>query len=369
MQFDHVHFYVDNAQFSQDLFIRKLGFQRLGCIKNSHTQTEVVNQGSIYFLISSPLSGSSPVADYLHHHPPGVVDVAFQVDDLELQVEKIVSKGGKILQPIQDYCCDQGLLKWATIAGWGGLRHTLVQEKRNSNLKLLPDFFFPIPQVYLPTKITEIDHVVFNVEVGDLIPAVNWYKNLFELKPQQTFNIRTKRSGLHSQVLVSDRGNVKFPINEPTSETSQIQEFLEANQGSGIQHIALRTQNIIQTVAQLRQQGLPFLSVPDLYYKQLKQKWSQNNREIDWESLQKYQVLADYSDATPEAMLLQIFTQPIFEQPTIFFELIERKICWIQDKKVQAQGFGEGNFQALFEAIEREQVQRSRETETKVQPN
>lgn len=361
MHFNHVQFYVDNAQFSQEIFLKKLGFQRLGCVKNYHTQTEVVNQGSVYFLLSSPLSSASPVADYLHHHPPGVVDVGFRVDDLEFRVEQIVSKGGKILQPIQDYCYENSSIKWVTIAGWGGLNHTLVQEERNPNWKLLPDFLFPIPLVSLPTQITEIDHVVFNVEVGDLKPAVDWYKKIFELQPLQTFNIQTKRSGLHSQVLVSDQGSVQFPINEPTSETSQVQEFLEANRGSGIQHIALKTNNIIQTVAQLRQQSLSFLSVPDNYYTQLKQKWSQNNRDIDWESLQKYQVLADSSDATPEAILLQIFTQPIFEQPTIFFELIERKTFWIKNQKVQAQGFGEGNFQALFEAIEREQVQRNRE--------
>ncbi len=159
--------------------------------------------------------------------------------------------------------------------------------------------------------------------------------------------------------MVHSQGKVQFPINEPASTNSQIQEFLDINQGSGIQHIALKTSDLVQKVNFLKQRGLSFLTVPDEYYLQLQKRWIDQPLLFNWEALKSNQILADWEAVNPEAMLLQIFSQPIFEKPTFFLEFIERKFCTIGGEIRQAQGFGEGNFRALFEAIEQEQIKRT----------
>ncbi|HEY9836158.1 MAG TPA: VOC family protein, partial [Vampirovibrionales bacterium] len=170
---------------------------------------------------------------------------------------------------------------------------------------------------------------------------------------QQTFEIQTERSGLHSQVMIYPDSLIQFPINEPTSNTSQVQEFLELNRGPGIQHIALKTTNILGTVAQLRQKGVSFIDVPSTYYATLRQRLGFDEESAEWQEIQRKKILVDWHLDTPHSLLLQTFTQPIFEQPTFFFEVIERR--------EEAAGFGEGNFQALFEAIEREQLKRAKQ--------
>ncbi|ERT08224.1 4-hydroxyphenylpyruvate dioxygenase [Lyngbya aestuarii BL J] len=366
MQFDHLHFYVTNAKASRDWFIQKLGFQAQGCVTNSDTHTEIIQQGSVYFLLSSPVTDASPVAQYLHQHPSGIVDVGFQVEDIDSVAQRMKVEGVKMMQPIQQYSVDNSVLKWFTIVGWGGLHHTLVERPNHPHWKLLPSVPFPIPYSQVYSHIVGIDHVVLNVNSGDLQAAVNWYKQVLGFKSQQTFDIQTKRSGLHSQVLVDEHKNVQFPINEPTSEKSQIQEFIDVNRGAGIQHIALKTKNIIQVVGQLRQQGLPFISVSPFYYSQLQKQLNKNELSpADWKTIQEYEILIDMSDS--DAMLLQIFTQPIFDEPTFFFEFIERRTSWVNGNFVEAEGFGEGNFQALFEAMEQEQIKRSQSSNQ--QPN
>jgi 4-hydroxyphenylpyruvate dioxygenase len=197
---------------------------------------------------------------------------------------------------------------------------------------------------------------VLNVETGDLEKAVNWYHKILGFQPQQNFDIQTEQSALRSRVMIHPEGGVQFPINESASANSQIQEFLDANRGPGIQHMALQTNNIVQVVTDLRSRGLPFLPVPPTYYSELQQR--QNYFPTDWEAIAASQVLADWQEDTPEAMLLQIFTQPIFGEPTFFFEIIERRITVVNGKQVQAGGFGAGNFRALFQAIEGEQMKR-----------
>ncbi len=195
-----------------------------------------------------------------------------------------------------------------------------------------------------------IDHIVLNVASGDLERAVAWYKDTLDFHAQQTFRIQTEHSALSSQVMVSHSGGVQLAINESASPNSQIQEFLDVNRGPGIQHIALKTPNIVQSVAQLRSNGLPLLPVPSMYYTQLQQRHTLPLSATQLQEIAQQQILVDWEENTPQALLLQTFTQPIFEQPTFFFELIERRF--------QARGFGEGNFRALFEAIEREQIKR-----------
>lgn len=358
MKIDHVHFYVEDARASRNWFISHLGFQAVASGINSFdTCTEVVKSGSVYFVLSSPLTPKSPVAQFLRQHPPGVTDIAFCVDDLQAVMTRAIAHGAKVLQPIQQYQS----LKWSKIAAWGSLSHTLIQkhcesESRGAGENL--DIFFPQPLCASatldlspsPDIFTSIDHVVLNVASGDLERAVAWYKKILDFQSKQTFKIQTDRSALHSQVMISPNSSIQFPVNEPASPNSQIQEFLDVNRGPGIQHIALHTFDIVQAIAKLRPIGLSLLPVPPSYYTQLQQRPGLPLSVAQLQQITQEQILVDWEDTTPNAVLLQTFTQPIFGQPTFFFELIERR-C-------QARGFGEGNFRALFEAIEREQLKR-----------
>jgi 4-hydroxyphenylpyruvate dioxygenase len=336
MEIAHVHFYVANATAWRDWFVNYLGFTAISSeISSSHTHTEIVQSGNICFLLSSPLLPTSPVAEFLHQHPPGVADIAFNVQNLEDAIARAAAHGATILEPIQQY---PGY-KCSKIAAWGGMTHTLMEKDEAS----------PLPGQNRPI-FTAIDHIVLNVAVGELEPAVTWYKNILDLQPQQTFKIQTDRSALYSQVMVSRNGSVQIPINEPASSNSQIQEFLNVNRGAGIQHIALRTSNLVSAIAKLRSRGLSLLSVPQTYYSQLKKRPEFSLSPLELEAIAQQQILVDWQANTHNALLLQIFTQPIFGQPTFFFEFIERRF--------QAQGFGEGNFRALFEAIESEQIKR-----------
>lgn len=406
MEFDRVHFYVEDALTSRNWFIDQLGFQAIASEVNHETQTEVVCSGRVYFFLSSPLSKSSPAAHWLKLHPPGVADVAFRVKNLESVLKKAVAAGAKLLEPMQQIRLSEGTLKRAKIAGWGDVTHTLSEavtdfasdsqedllreilavdlesttssKKQKHNLFNQPLFIPPsltvnpstqslshssvnpaLFRLIHPQKLfTQIDHVVLNVEAGDLEAALNWYQTVLGFEPQQDFKIQTNQSALRSRVMLHPDGGVKLPINEPASANSQIQEFLEVNQGPGIQHIALQTENILQVVRELRPRGLSFLTVPSSYYQQVRQQWGQYLAATEWETIEACQILVDCQGGVSEGMLLQIFTQPIFEQPTFFFELIERRIGWVNGEQIQAQGFGEGNFRALFEAIEREQLKR-----------
>jgi len=368
MEFDHIHFYVEDAAASRDLFVNQLGFQAIGSITNHSTRTEVISSGNVCFILSSPLTMDSYAALWLKLHPPGVVDIAFRVRDLESVIAKAVAYGAKILQPIQQ---EPDYLTWAKITGWGDLTHTLIEGERplagENLLTLLAKSYFPTKSVANNYQspitngkefFTTIDHAVLNVETGDLEPAVKWYQNTLGFQPQQNFEIQTNQSALRSRVLIHPQGGVQLPINEPGSANSQIQEFLDANRGSGIQHIALQTNNILEVVVELRSRGLPFLPVPSTYYTKLRQQWENYLDAAEWDAIAACQVLVDWQKDISKAMLLQIFTQPIFEQPTLFFELIERRKVWINGQQIQAKGFGEGNFRALFEAIEREQIKR-----------
>jgi len=408
MDIDHVHFYVGDAAVSRDWFVQTLGFAAIATHTSSHTHTEVVQNGPVRFALSSPVTGESPIASYLQCHPPGIADVAFRVPNLDLVLASAIQAGVDVLQPIQPSPKGKDHLKWAQIQGWGELRHTLMEKTAISididpsidpsidSLAMEPDiepsgfnngfnprdiaplvrsleadtsnwdplalqFYDPQlhdPQQALPLGLMGIDHVVLNVGAGELTAAVAWYERVLGFQCQQAFAIQTERSGLCSQVLIHPEGSVQFPINEPTSTNSQIQEFLDHNRGAGIQHIALKTQDILKTHAQLRTLGLQFLSVPQAYYDDLEQRPGFRPGAVDWGAIAAQEILVDWQSDNPEAMLLQTFTQPIFEVPTFFFELIERHTYQQNQSSQQTTGFGEGNFQALFEAMEREQLKR-----------
>ncbi|MBE9103509.1 4-hydroxyphenylpyruvate dioxygenase [Nostoc cf. edaphicum LEGE 07299] len=361
MKIDHVHFYVEDAKVWRDWFVRHLGFQAAtDRISSFHTCTEVVKNGSVCFFLSSPLLPTSPVAEFLRQYPPGVADVAFAVEDVEGAIALAQKHGATILQPIQERQVGTALIKCGKIAAWGGLTHTLIERSLVSgHLSLVFDkgqMTNDKGQITNDNTFTAIDHIVLNVAVGELDRAVAWYEKILNFQPQQAFKIKTNRSALHSQVMVSHNGSVQLPINEPASKNSQIQEFLDVNRGPGIQHIALRTTNLVSAIAKFRASGLSLLSVPQTYYSQLKQRPGITLSPLELEAIAQQEILVDWQECTPleegntAPLLLQIFTQPIFEQPTFFFEFIERRF--------QAQGFGEGNFRALFEAIESEQIKR-----------
>jgi 4-hydroxyphenylpyruvate dioxygenase len=352
MNIDHIHFFVEDARFWRDWFVQVLGFQPVSfqpvsfqpvsssaalCelpARGRHTHREIVRSGAVTFWLSSALTQASPVAHYLKQHPPGVVDVAFQVEDLSAAIAQAHQAHAKILQPFA------GTYQ---ILGWGNLRHTLLETQ---------------PSIAQPSTITAIDHIVLNVAKGELEQAVAFYEQVFGFQRQQSFAIRTDRSALCSQVLTHPHGSIKFPINEPVTPTSQIQEFLDLNGGAGIQHLALKTEGIVEAIAQFRQRGLAFLQVPWSYYEQLRQRAGFQLTEAEWRAIAAQEILVDWQTEHSQALLLQAFTQPVFSQPTFFFELIERRRYWVGEVEKTAQGFGEANFQALFEAIEREQMKR-----------
>ena len=335
MKIDCVRFYVEDAKASRDWFINQLGFQSIASKVSSHTCTEVVNNGAVCFVLSSPLAIASPVAKFLSQHPPGVADIAFSVDDVENAIARASFGGAKVLENVQIDTANGS--KWAKISAWGSLTHTLVEKVEKKPM-------------FSSSSFAGIDHVVLNVEAGDLDPAVTWYQYTLGFQAKQAFKIQTERSALHSQVMVSPNNQVQFPINQPASPNSQIQEFLDANKGAGIQHIALETANIISAIAQFRRCGVAFLPVPPSYYTQLQQRPGLPLRVAELAEIAEHEILVDWQPTVPQAILLQTFTQPIFSQPTFFLEIIERR--------QQARGFGEGNFRALFEAIEREQLKR-----------
>lgn len=355
MQIDHVHFYTRDAIQTSNWLTRNIGLKAIANKINLHTHTEVVANNSLFLLISSALNASSPVSSYLNSHPPGVVDIAFRVQNLESILTKANYLNIQIIEPLQIHHSDRGTIKWAKITGWDSLQHTLIENPTD-----IPLWQFRFNQkqntaeINSNTNIVGIDHLVLNVAAGELNKAVIWYQNLFGFKIQQTFKIQTKRSGLSSEALIDPSGQVQFNINEPTSSDSQIQEFLDINRGAGIQHMALRSNNILQTVAKMRAHGVSFLPIPKSYYSRLQDRYINQSipalAEVEWRAIASQQILVDWHQEKTESLLMQIFTQPIFDRPTFFWEIIERR--------QQAQGFGEANFQALFEAVEREQVKR-----------
>ena len=339
MKIDHIHFYVEDAIAQADWFIETMGCQSVMGTANAHTHMEVLRHGSIYFVLSSPINQFSPVFDYLKHHPAGVVDIALNVED----IESILAKAAPSSEPLQSFPCPSGHLKWAKIAGWGALSHTLIENTsslafceamgsqmaaNNGSKPSAMDATLKTDPKTKPLEIdqdsifTQIDHVVLNVAAGALQQTVDWYCTLFDFQVQQTFNIQTQYSGLNSRVLTPADREMYFNINEPTSPNSQIQEFLEVNRGSGIQHIALRTNNIVQAVAELRQKGQSFLSVPNAYYAQLQQKLMPVLRYLlkptEFTEIQAQHILVDGSEEGSASLLLQIFTKPIFKEPTFF---------------------------------------------------
>ncbi|MEL6327350.1 MAG: VOC family protein [Cyanobacteria bacterium J06626_23] len=346
MDFHHLHFYVDDARRWGEWFVKTLQFTWIRLERQALSCTVWLRQGAVRVRLSSPTAERGPVADYLSVHPPGIVDIAFAVADLPTTLQQVLRRGARLRRPPEWGCLGDLTSQSAQVTGWAGLSHTLVQCDPIANT------------THSEVWIEGIDHAVLNVPKGDLTVTAAWYRDTFGFQLQQQFTIQTPTSGLYSQVLIHPDGNAQLPINEPSTANSQIQEFLSVNRGAGVQHVALRTGDLVGAIAALRTQKLSLLSVPASYYQQLVQRPGYHPQAADWQAIAQQQILVDWPPEQPQAMLLQTFTDPIFEQPTFFFELIERR-RYVEAGQVKVPlGFGEGNFQALFEAMERDQYRR-----------
>ncbi len=311
----------------------------------------VLEQGDIRFVVSGALSADSPIADHVRKHGDGVHDLAWLVDDATAAHAAAVARGARsVREPWLESDAD-GELELAQVAAFGDTVHTFVNRTRYRADVLEPGYVadnLPNPSFGPAVGLLRIDHVVGNVEKGKLDDWVGFYSDVLGFSELQHFDdaqIRTEHSALMSTV-VWDGSKIVMPINEPADglKKSQIQEYIEHYDGPGVQHIALRTDDIVATVQALRERGVRFMKVPDTYYGDAKLRLA--DFDLPWTELQRLNILADMDH---DGYLLQIFTETITDRPAVFFEIIERR---------GAKGFGEGNFKALFEAIERDQARR-----------
>jgi len=344
---DHLEFIVDQADQWRDFFVNKYGMT-VRAYGDAHTGLKgrrafVVGQGRVNFLVAEP-QGAGAEADFMRWHLAkhgcGVRDVAFKVKDARQAFAEAQRRGAR---PARDLFEDAGITHGA-IAAYGDTIHSLVERRKHGE--------FAPGYINQPGGIEDrdinfamIDHVVANVEQMD--PWVQYYQEVFGFDLFMHFDINTGRSALMSKVVSSTDGWVKMPINEPSSANSQIQEFLDQYQGPGVQHIALLTPNIVSTIEEMRRMGQEFLEVPETYYDAEFDK-RVGRIDEDKDLLRALRILVDRD--TDDGYLLQLFTKCVFARPTLFFEVIQRKGTSL--------GFGEGNFRALFEAIEREQARR-----------
>lgn len=343
---DHIEFIVDDADQWRDFFVRKYG---MACRYYADETTgvkgrraHVVGQGRINFIVAEP-KGHGDEADFLRWHLEkhgcGVRDVAFRVRDAKHALKEATRRGANLSRPIDDH--DEFFA--SAIAAYGDTVHTFIT--REAGAGFAPGYE-PVPGAEEDERIhfAMIDHVVANVE--HMEEWVAYYEKIFGFDLFMHFDINTGRSALMSKVMSSTDGWVKLPINEPSSQNSQIQEYLDKYNGPGVQHIALLTPNIVETVAAMRTRGQDFLDVPDSYY-DAEFDERIGTIEEDKDVLKRLKILVDRDH---DGYLLQLFTKCVFTRPTLFFEVIQRR--------GGAKGFGEGNFRALFEAIEREQLAR-----------
>jgi 4-hydroxyphenylpyruvate dioxygenase len=343
---DHIEFIVDDADAWRDYFVRKFGMTpRFYADEKSGVRgrrAHVVGQGRINFLLAEP-QGRGAEADFLRwhleRHGNGVRDVAFRVKDARHALGEAARRGATVVRPLDEHDTFNG----GSIAAYGDTIHTFIERKPHTDFA---PGYKPVPGSLTDGDIhfAMIDHVVANVERME--DWVQYYERIFGFDLFMHFDIDTGRSALMSKVVSSTDGWVKLPINEPSSQNSQIQEFLDRYQGPGVQHIALLTPDIVATVAEMRRRDVDFLDVPDTYY-DAEFDARVGKIEEDKEELKRLKILVDRDH---DGYLLQLFTKCVFTRPTLFFEVIQRR--------GRAMGFGEGNFRALFEAIEREQMRR-----------
>jgi 4-hydroxyphenylpyruvate dioxygenase len=351
---DYVEFYVGNAKQAAYYYRAAFGM-KLVAYSGPETGVRdrasyVVQQNKIRFVLTTPLRPDHAIAHLVTAHGDGVHDIALWVDDAAAAYRETTKRGGKGLRPPEVLRDEHGEVCMASIATYGDTIHTFVERSRYKG-PFLPGFVATPEEdrVARPVGLLHVDHMVGNVGWGEMNAWVKFYEDVMGFKLYQHFDdsdISTEYSALMSKVMSNGNGRVKFPINEPAEgrRKSQIEEYLEFYQGPGVQHIAMATNDILHTVSALRDQGVDFLRVPTTYYDQLEERIGKIDEPV--EELAKLGVLVDRDD---EGYMLQIFTKPVEDRPTLFYEIIQRK---------GSRSFGKGNFKALFEAIEREQALR-----------
>ncbi|CAD5219639.1 unnamed protein product [Bursaphelenchus xylophilus] len=361
--FDHVRFYVGNAKQAAYWYCANFGFKPFaykGLETGSRLVTaHAIKQDKIIFVFESALlPGNQEMGDHLVQHGDGVRDVAFSVDNVDWIVDYAKKQGAKVVQDVTEEKDENGSVKIARLQTYGDTIHTLVERHNYSGL-FLPGFkphpgstalFDVLPNVGL----NFIDHCVGNQPDLEMESAAQWYEKVLLFHRFWSVDdsiIHTDYSALRSVVVTNYEETIKMPINEPAQgkkAVSQIQEFVDYYGGAGVQHIALNTTDIITAITALRARGMEFLRIPDSYYVNLKERLAKSRTTVveDMSKLQELQILVDFDE---NGYLLQIFSKPCQDRPTLFIEIIQRQ---------NHQGFGAGNFQALFESIELEQNER-----------
>lgn len=350
---DYIEFYVGNAKQTAYFYQLAFGFKLVAYAGPETGVKEkasyVLQQGKLRFVFTTALFPDSEIADHVKKHGDGVKVLALWVDDATKSFHETVKRGAKPVAKPTTLCDANGEVVVASIETYGDTIHTFVERKDYEGI-FMPGYHSKETLVEVePVGFEYVDHCVGNVELGEMDKWVSFYEDVMGFKLLLTFDdkdISTDYTALMSKVVSNGNGYIKFPINEPADgkRKSQIEEYLDFYQGAGVQHIALATNDIVKTVTELRKRGIEFLYVPDNYYDDLKQRVGEIDEEI--EALKRLNILVDRDE---EGYLLQIFTKPVEDRPTLFFEIIQRK---------GAKSFGKGNFKALFEAIEREQALR-----------
>ena len=353
---DYVEFYVGNAKQAAHFYKTAFGFQSLA-YKGLETGSKdsvsyVLVQNKIRLVLTTPLNSKSSINDHIVKHGDGVKVIALWVDDARKSFEETTKRGAKVyLEPTVE-TDEFGEIVKAGIYTYGETVHMFV-ERKNYTGCFMPGFQ-KWESDYNPTSVglKYIDHMVGNVGWNQMDVWVKWYEDVMGFENFLSFDdkqIHTEYSALMSKVMSNGNGRIKFPINEPAkaAKKSQIEEYLDFYEGAGVQHIAVATDDIIGTVSQLKARGIEFLPPPpQAYYDEIPERLGEH-REMMKEDIKELQKLSIMIDADEEGYLLQIFTKPIEDRPTLFFEIIQR---------MGARGFGAGNFKALFESIEREQA-------------
>lgn len=347
----HVRIWAGNAKQAAYFYRNAMGFHQFayaGLETGSRDVTSyALRQGKAVLVVSTPLTSEGPMVEHLCRHGDAVKDIAFHVGDADAAFHEAVERGARPVEEPHDESDENGTIRRAAIATYGDTIHSLISMK-DYNGPFLPGF----READAPGReagLLRIDHIVGNVELGKMNEWADFYARVCGFHRYINFDdkdISTEYSALMSIVMSDDSQSVKFPINEPAEgrRRSQIQEYLDYNGGPGVQHIALQTKDIIATVTQLRANGVEFLEVPDTYYEALPSRVGEIKESLD--QIRKLKILVDRDE---EGYLLQLFTKPVEDRPTVFYEIIQR---------AGSRGFGKGNFRALFEAIEAEQARR-----------
>jgi len=351
---DYVEFYVGNAKQAAHYYMSAFGFQALAYagpetgIKDRASYA--VRQNKLTLVLTTPIRANNEMADHIYKHGDGVKALALRVDDATSAWEETTKRGARSYMQPEKFIDADGEVVISGINTYGDTVHLFI-ERKNYNGQFMPGYRAWSNPYYQPTDtgLLYVDHCVGNVGWNQMDPWVKFYQDVMGFRNILTFDdkdISTEYSALMSKVMSNGNGFVKFPINEPAEgkKKSQVEEYLEFYDGEGVQHVAMATNDIVQTVTELRNRGVEFLRVPNSYYDDLLERVGHIDEDL--EPLKELGILVDRDN---EGYLLQLFTKPVEDRPTLFFEIIQRK---------GAKSFGKGNFKALFEAIEREQGER-----------